>query len=295
MMKKLLLSFALILVSITSNAQVIASQGFDDITTLSGAGWTILNLSSPTGSTSWFQGSTPFAAYSGAATSYIGVNYNSTAGTGVISNWLITPSLSLQNGDVISFYTRTTNVGANLYPDSLELRLSTNGAFSSDPNNVSSVGDYTNLAIAVNPDLLDDYPHTWTLYSYTISGLTGPTDCKIAFRYYVTDGGPSGNNSDYIGIDSFSVNRPLASTQSFFASNFSIQPNPVNDVFNITAKNGISLEKVQVMDINGRIVNETSISGSETAQINISDLTAGVYFVKVQSDLGVGTSKIIKK
>ena len=55
------------------------------------------------------------------------------------------------------------------------------------------------------------------------------------------------------------------------------------------------MEKVQVMDINGRIVNETAISGSEAAQINVSDLTAGVYFVKIQSDLGIGTSKIIKK
>jgi len=38
-----------------------------------------------------------------------------------------------------------------------------------------------------------------------------------------------------------------------------------------------------------------NVSGADNAQVNISDLNAGVYFVKVQTEAGVGTSKIIKK
>jgi hypothetical protein len=50
------------------------------------------------------------------------------------------------------------------------------------------------------------------------------------------------------------------------------------------------------MDINGRIVSETNNANSSDAiQVNIGELNVGVYFVKVQSELGVGTSKIIKK
>ncbi len=295
-MKKLLLSISLIFAAFSTNAQVLASNGFDDITTLAGAGWSTLNLSSPVGSTGWFQGSTPFPAYSGGATSYIGANFNNTTGANTISNWLITPSISLQNGDVISFYTRTTTPGTTVYPDRLQLRLSTNGAFSADPVGNTGVGDYTTLALSVNPNLTqEDYPSVWTQFSYTVTGLTGQVDCRIAFRYFVTSGGPTGANSDYIGIDDFAVTRPAANTKDFFAGNFSIQPNPVSDVFTLSTKNGVAIEKVEVLDINGRIVSQINGSATEALQVNVSDLNSGVYFVRVQSDLGVGTSKIIKK
>ncbi len=37
----------------------------------------------------------------------------------------------------------------------------------------------------------------------SISGVAAPTQGRFAFRYYVNDGGPSGNNSNYIGVDLF--------------------------------------------------------------------------------------------
>lgn len=240
----------------------------------------------------------------GGANSFALVNYTSTTSTtpATISNWLISPIVSIQNGDIVTFYTRIgkySPTGEASYPDRLQLRMSTAGGFSADPTGgPTGLGDYTNLLVDVNPNLdTTSYPSTWGQFSYTVTGLAGPTDVKFAFRYFVTGGGGAASalNSDIIGIDTFSVDRPLASTQAFFTSNFSIQPNPVNDIFSLTAKNGVSLQNVQVIDINGRVVNETNVSDSDSVQINVSDLTAGVYFVKVQSDLGVGTSKIIKK
>lgn len=295
-MKKLLLSISLIFAAFSTNAQVLTSNTFDDITTLAPAGWTLLNKSTTVGTTTWFQGNgaTTFPAYSGGANAYIGANFNSTTGANTISTWLITPSISIQNGDIISFYTRTAT--ASTWPDRLELRLSTNGAFSADPATTTTVGDYTTLALSVNASLTaGDYPETWTEFSYTVTGLTGVVDCRIAFRYFVTGGGPSGANSNYIGIDDFAVTRPLANNQDFFAGNFAIQPNPVSDVFTLSTKNGVAIEKVEVLDINGRIVNQVNGSSTDAIQVNVSDLNSGVYFVRVQSDLGVGTSKIIKK
>jgi hypothetical protein len=294
-MKKLLLSISLIFAAFSANAQVLLSNSFDDITTLGPTGWTLLNRSTAVGTTTWFQGNaTVFPSYSGATTSYIGANFNATTGTNTISNWLITPSQTLQNGDVISFYTRTGT--GSTFPDRLELRLSTAGAFSADPATTTTVGDYTTLALSVNPALNpSEYPETWTQFSYTVTGLIGQVDCRIAFRYFVTSGGPTGANSNFIGIDDFAVTRPLANTQEFFAGNFAIQPNPVNDVFTLNAKNGVAIEKVEVLDINGRIVNQVNGSSTDAIQVNVSELNSGVYFVRVQSDLGVGTSKIIKK
>ncbi|MBE2235907.1 MAG: choice-of-anchor J domain-containing protein, partial [Anaerolinea sp.] len=45
------------------------------------------------------------------------------------------------------------------------------------------------------------YPQSWTQYTVTLSGLPANASGRLAFRYFVTDGGPSGNNSNYIGID----------------------------------------------------------------------------------------------
>jgi hypothetical protein len=174
------------------------SEGFAAVVP---AGWLALNLSAPEGSTTVFQGdSGTFAAQAGAATSYGAMDSNATTGTNTISVWLITPGLVLGNGSELSFYTRT--VSSPEHPDRVELRLSFDGAC--DPGSgAESVGDFTKLLLTVNPNLLDTgYPSTWTKFSATISGLPdGHSSGCAAFRYFVTNGGPTGANSDYVGID----------------------------------------------------------------------------------------------
>ena len=192
--------------SISANAQAY-TENFDDITTLAGSGWFTQNNSSPLGSLSWFQGTSvaasgPFDAYNGAANAYLAVNFNSTAGSGTISNWQISPNRTLRNGDVFTFYTRKPSLTGTDYPDRLELRLSTNGASTNVGTGAASVGDFPILLLSINPTLVvGGYPYTWTQYTVTISGLPAPTSGRIAFRYYVTSAGPTGTNSDYIGID----------------------------------------------------------------------------------------------
>jgi uncharacterized repeat protein (TIGR01451 family) len=179
------------------------TEGFDDITTLPGSGWFMQNNSSPAGTTTWFQGNaTVFPAHTGATTSYIGANYNNTAGTGTISNWLLTPVANLNDGDEIRFWTRT--VAGSIYPDRLEVRMSLNGSSTNVGTLATDVGDFTTLLLSVNPSLTQGgYPTVWTEYVVTVTGAATPTDGRLAFRYFVTNGGPSGANSNYIGIDTF--------------------------------------------------------------------------------------------
>ncbi len=164
-------------------------------------GWWTQNNSNPLGSTGWFQGNpATFASYAGAPNSYIGANYNNTGSVGTISNWLLTPEITLKNGDKISFYTRVPTNAA--YPDRLEVRLSTSGASTDVGTTETSVGVFTTLLQSINPNLdVGGYPDTWTLYTITVSGVPTPTNGRFGFRYFVTDGGASGTNSDYIGID----------------------------------------------------------------------------------------------
>jgi hypothetical protein len=179
------------------------TQGFEDITLLPGLGWALTNNSSPLGTTGWFQGNpTVFPAHAGPETSYIGANYNNTGSVGTISNWLITPVLELQNGATVTFWTRTpTN---STWADRLELRLSTAGNSTNVGSTATSVGDFTTLLLSVNPNLTGTgYPQVWTEFTATIQGLTGTVNGRLAFRYFVTDAGANGNNSNFVGIDSF--------------------------------------------------------------------------------------------
>ncbi len=192
--------------AVAGAANADLSEGFDDITTLEGAGWFFQNNSDPgPGTTNWFQGNdTVFAAHSGASTSYIGTNFNNGTGLSTLSNWMLTPEMTIQNGDVISFYTRT--IEAATFPDRLQVRLSTNGGSTNVGTTGLDVGDFTTLLLDINPNYETGgiYPEEWTEFQITISDLGGPVQGRVAFRYFVEQGGPSGINSDYIGIDTFS-------------------------------------------------------------------------------------------
>lgn len=323
-MKKLLLSLSFVLAFGSTQAQNVFNFGFDGtVEAMDAAGWSRTNQSTPVTTTVWGNanypgpavvnlpttGGNPFQdqAYvngqmtpvpngqAGGQNSFALVNFTSTSGVGTISNWLITPTITVQNGDVVSFYTRIGKFGAAAYADNLQLRMSTNGDFTTNPTGgATGLGDFTTLLAEVNPSLdLVSYPTSWGQISATISGLTEPTVVKFAFRYYVTGGGPSGNNSDIIGIDTFSVDRTLG-TQDFFAANYAVYPNPATDVLNINSKNNMTINDMQITDLNGRVVKSVKGTGVSTSQINISDLNSGVYFLKITSDLGTGTTKVVK-
>ncbi len=157
------------------------------------------------GTTNWFQGNSDvFPAQGGAATSYIGTNFNNGTGTSTLSNWLLTPPVSLQNGVVLSFWTRT--VDAPAFPDRLQVRMSTNGASTNVGTTATDVGDFTTMLLDINPTYtIDGYPNVWTQFTVTLSGIASPTTGRLAMRYFVENGGPSGVNSDFIGIDTLSI------------------------------------------------------------------------------------------
>ncbi|MFN8273856.1 MAG: choice-of-anchor J domain-containing protein [Flavobacteriaceae bacterium] len=275
-----------------ANGQTLFTENFDVFPTT----WTKTNQSEPVGISNWAQGGNTLfnGGFNGGSTSFTSVNFNSVAMgmSGTISNWLITPVISLKNGDVIKFYSR---VGANFstIPDRLEVRLSTQGNSSTTPSTGSSdLGSFTNLILSINPNLQPSvYPTTWTEFIYTVVGLSSETDCKLAFRYYVTNGGSGGTNGNAVGIDALTINRTL-STDDFFSGNFTAYPNPSSDILKIANNTNVNVNSIEITDMNGRVVKQVK---GMVDQISVSELNAGVYFLKITSDKGTGTTKIIKK
>lgn len=195
-------------------------EEFDTSTAAIARGWQFINASDPKGTGKWQNGggNPPlFNAYSnkGSNAGFIGTDYQSTsAQQGTISNWLISPPITMQNGDRIIFYTRAWQLFDGVsdttdFGNSLQLRMNpTNDSI--DTGRELSIGSFPKLLLEINHDLIYSsvlhpavfaYPSQWTRFDVTVTGLAAPLKSRFAFRYYVTDGGSNGNASG-IGIDS---------------------------------------------------------------------------------------------
>ncbi|MGH9381507.1 MAG: choice-of-anchor J domain-containing protein, partial [Thermoanaerobaculia bacterium] len=187
------------------------TEGFDDITMLPGAGWALINNSEPVGPSSWFQGNgTVFPSHEGEPDAYIAANYESTDDNGTISNWLLTPEVTIVNGTQLCFWTRKTPLFEE-FLDRLEVRMSVEGDSTDVGETAESVGDFLELLLTIEPDLElpNEYPEEWTEFCLTVRERPRqPVTGRFAFRYGVTDSGPDGSNGDYIGIDTVSVTQP---------------------------------------------------------------------------------------
>lgn len=198
-------------------------EEFDSMQRVIDAGWKGVNLSNPLGEASWQQGSyivnatkggpfvsgIPARSYKASANELAFVPYTAGAGLSFINCWLISPELSMKNGDKISFWTRTKSSVS--FPDRMQVWLNPNNASTNVGRSDAETGDFTVKLVDINPTLSfspypTGYPTTWTKFEFTISGLpngTIPQKHRVGFRYFVKSGGPSGSVSDEIGIDDF--------------------------------------------------------------------------------------------
>lgn len=191
-------------------------EEFEDCSALSGKGWVLYNNSSPIGPTGWRQGKFEirfdskngqtvdgFPAYSPQVSQNDFISCDLNAGTGVatLNAWLVSPVSQLKNGDQFVFWARSKGE----FADRMQVRANFTNASANVGKSATDVGDFTTLLLDVNPNLTTTgFPAVWTKYTITLANLPAPiVNGRIAFRYFVTNGGPSGANSDMIGIDAF--------------------------------------------------------------------------------------------
>lgn len=191
------------------------TEEFDNVNTIMSKGW-ILRDNSSKATAPWSQGVLGTGTYSGkfyipfGFTAYSYTNsqteytysFVSPASPGSgdsysISSWLITPVLSVKNGDKISFYIRGDTAGT--FTDRMQVLM--NKSASSDVgSSVGSTGSFKTILYDINSSQASGgFPIVWTKYEYTFSGISGKTDTRIAFRHYVS----KTNNSAGVGIDLF--------------------------------------------------------------------------------------------
>lgn len=84
-------------------------------------------------------------------------------------------------------------------------------------------------------------------------------------------------------------NSLLSSSEMIFENHFSIVPNPFIDTFTITPSADVSIEKIELYDLNGKLLME-SIDSS----LNLSSLNRGVYILKIVAENQLVTKKLVK-
>jgi hypothetical protein len=132
---------------------------------------------------------------------------------------------------------------------------------------------------------------TYESKSYTFK----PTTTGVYYFSFLNNSAKEPTASQYHGIfvDNFTVSQTL-STSQFLSSKFNVNPNPAKDIVNITNTENMFVNAVNFTDLNGRIVKSLSFDKISNVQINVSDLSTGVYMMNIFSDKGTATKKIIK-
>ncbi|MBN1634553.1 MAG: choice-of-anchor J domain-containing protein [Ignavibacteria bacterium] len=259
-------------------------DGANDTTALKARGYLpYYRGTGPQGSTAtWFQGNASvFPAFNGPTSGYVAANYNVVTGANNIDSWLVLPRLSsggIQAGDTLYFYSRGPT--GSTYPDSIRVMYSVGDSVPE--------GTWTELGrFKAN-----------TTTGWELRGFRAPTTSangRFAIRYCVANGGPSGTNSDYIGIDALSIVRTTVvsgpqyynyntggSSNSFpfnvaggKATNYLFLPGSINQPSPVPSGNQIT-----------KVYFRHSASGTRTftnyhillAQSTITDLTSGAFY-----------------
>ncbi len=267
-------------------------NGLNDTAGLRTRGWIPKRgpLSGPAGTTpNWFQGnSTVFNAFEGPATGYVAANFNNVTGANTIDLWLISPSVNGAPGDTISFYSRAPD--ASTFPDSIRVYWASNG------DTVPGSGSFVELG------KFKVSTAGWVESRYVLpsAGATG----RFAINYRVANGGPSGLNSDFIGVDLVRLVGPLTAIDPISSNvpdNYSLEqnyPNPFNPSTNIRFSiPAAGMVKMNVFDALGRkvesLVNETMNAGTYEVSFNASKLSSGIYFYTIETGNFTATKKML--
>jgi hypothetical protein len=78
-------------------------------------------------------------------------------------------------------------------------------------------------------------------------------------------------------------------------SSVHVYPVPVIEEMNVSFSSSIVPTKVAVYSLNGAELYSSKIQSTDGFEIDMSKFISGVYFIKLFSDSGVTTKKIIKK
>lgn len=215
-------------------------------------------------------------------------------------------------GSVTSLYTLNLSTGALTFigncGNTLGIWLainSTGGAFMADlaTDSLYSINLTTGIAtligtLGINLNFaqgadFDSLTDTLFMTAYTGSGVN--QYCSInTTTGFATQLGTINNNNAECDISSIYRNN-LSVNEVNLEASISVFPNPTNGMVNIVNNQNLTVEKVTIFDMNGRIVKEMNLENTMEQTVNIADLATGVYNMTIQTQSGKISKKLAKR
>ncbi|MEK6781764.1 MAG: T9SS type A sorting domain-containing protein [Bacteroidota bacterium] len=117
----------------------------------------------------------------------------------------------------------------------------------------------------------------------------------VLFRFRLTTN--AAVNSWGWAIDNLSIQGPITGIENTMHSVFQVYPNPVSsDYFTISLPPKFEGAKISVINLQGQsILNTIYLSNAAEQKIFVGNVVDGMYLVRVNSEIGVLTSKIVVK
>ncbi len=106
------------------------------------------------------------------------------------------------------------------------------------------------------------------------------------------------NNNENIMSSEFSItyDSTLSSEDFFIENGFALYPNPNRGAFSIRGNYSLGLQNFAIFTTQGKLIKKQSFNKNQQLhQINISEVPSGIYFIKIDSDKGSITKKLIKQ
>ena len=140
--------------------------------------------------------------------------------------------------------------------------------------------------ILITNELFDEFSSS----SAVIETIKIENFLQGGFNYY------DSNMSDHrpVGLK-FDINSNTSATKSQLAkANLNIYPNPATNQFSITFEKNIKNGFLEIFSVDGRCVKSLMLLNNQSlVDVNINDLTNGIYYVKVSSESGEIIGKLM--
>jgi len=164
--------------------------------------------------------------------------------------------------------------------------IATGGFFTGDITYVpGTAGTYVSTGTTGSSYTLDN-GLTWNTIDALQHTVVAFLNTSVGFTGGFTTSSTVGGISKYTGTE--------LSAKDYNTSKFYTYPNPVNEVVNVASSENISFNDVSITDINGRVVKTVKANNNTQLQVNVSDLSAGVYFMSIDAENGKAVKKFIK-
>ena len=199
-------------------------------------------------------------------------------------SWLYSRGLNLDGGTTVSikYYVREAKIAGNGGTNNLEVKIGLDRI---------PAGQTTVVTPKANIGAATDAEDAYVLQSYTYN-VPSTGVYYLGFNY--TSDAQTATNNGALLLDAVSVSIPL-SREDFLSSNFEVYPSPASDIITVSNKNNVSVNSISIVDLNGRVLNQSRYTNQSKVQINISNLSAGIYMMNINTVNGIATKKIIKK